>query len=82
MNRRYSPSSEIAHILAEVRRMSPDQIMDTYGIEIYEDKTVFDTAWEQTFKSVQAWATFVVEQESGDFDEDDYDAGKWDEDEQ
>ncbi len=81
MNRRYSPSSEIAHILAEVRRMSPEEIMDTYGIEISEDKTVFDTAWEQTFKSVQMWAAFVVEQESGDYDEDEYDTGKWDDDE-
>lgn len=81
MTRRYSPSSEIAHLLAEIRGLTNEELLDIHGIELREDKTVFDLAFEQEFKNVQAWATFVVEQENQDFgDEDEYD-NKWNEDE-
>jgi len=81
MNRRYSPSSEIAHLLAEIKGLTKEELLDIHGIEINEDKTVYDTAWEETFKNTQAWAAFVVEQEMLDYgDEDEYD-NKWDEDE-
>lgn len=81
MNRRYSPSSEITHLLAELRGLTNEEILDIHGIEIKEDKTVFDLAFEREFKNVQAWATFVVEQENQDFDsEEEYD-NKWTEDE-
>jgi hypothetical protein len=80
MTRRYSPSSEIAHLLAELRGMTNEEILDIHGIEINEDKSVYDLAYDQTFKNVQTWATFVVEQENSDYeDEDEY--GKWDEEE-
>lgn len=78
---RHNASSEVAHLVAEVRSMTSEQAYDVHGIEILPDKTIYDTAYEQDFKNLNAWAVFVVAQEMSNDDEDDYDTGKWGDDE-
>ena len=78
---RHNASSEVAHLVAEVRRVSVEQALEIHGIEIRPDKTVFDTAYEQTFKNLNEWASYVVAQEMSEDDDDDYDTGKWSDDE-
>jgi len=88
MNRRYSPSSEVAHLVSEVSRLSAEELMETYGIELdplllkYKQGLVYDTLYDKFFKTVREWAVFTVEQDSlYDEDEDDRYTGKWDDDE-
>lgn len=73
----FSRSSEIAHLVAEVRRMSPQERRDIHGMEIHDDGTVSDETLDDTFKNIQTWAQAVVESDTDEFDEyntdDDYD---------
>jgi hypothetical protein len=78
---RHNASSEVAHLVAEIRRLTPEQALEIHGIELNSDRTVFDTAYEQAFKNLNEWAAFVVAQEMSDEDEDDYETGKWSDDE-
>lgn len=77
---RFSPSSEVAHLVAEVRRLTPEQILDVYGIEINERGIVWDTLYEEEFLNIREWAKFTVEQDNLDDDEDEYTAGHSEED--
>lgn len=78
---RHNASSEVAHLVAEVKALTPEDALEIHGIEIYPDKTVYDTAYEETFKNLNAWAVYVVAQEMSDDDIDEYDTGKWSDDE-
>jgi hypothetical protein len=82
MNRRFNASSEVAHLLAEVRQLTPEEVLEAHGIEIdIVDKTVYDATYEQTFKNIQAWAQFVVAQENDEFEDEDEFSSQWDENE-
>ncbi len=77
---RHNASSEIAHLLAEIRRMTAEEAFENHGIEIQADKLVYDSTYEQTFNNVQEWAAFVIEQERDNWEDDfDRDSNKWDE---
>jgi hypothetical protein len=78
---RHNASSEVAHLVAEVRGLTPEEALELHGIEIYEDKTVYDTAYEETFKNLNTWASFVVAQEMTEDYDDEYETGKWGDDE-
>lgn len=75
---RYNASSEVAHLVAEVRNLTPEQNLEIHGIEINSDKTIYDTAYNQKFKNITEWAKFVIAQEMNEEGEDDYNTGKWD----
>ena len=83
--RRFSPSSEVAHLVAEVNRLSPEELMEVYGIELdpmlqkYNQGFVYDTLYDKFFKTVREWAVFTVDQEHADDVEDDEDYGYEDE---
>lgn len=88
---RHNASSEIAHLVAEVRQLTPEQALEAYGIEIVgvdnmperlaKYNYVYDTAYDKKFRSLNEWAIFVVAQEMQDYaDEDDY-ANNWEDDE-
>lgn len=78
---RHNASSEVAHLVAEVRSLTPEEAYEVHGIEILLDKTVYDLTYEETFKNLNAWAVFVVAQEMSDENEDELDTGKWNDDE-
>lgn len=73
--KRFSPSSEVAHLVAEVRRLNPEQVLETYGIEINDRGVVWDTLYEEEFLNLRQWAVFTVEQEHAEDNDDDYDSG-------
>lgn len=75
---RHNVSSEVAHLVAEIRRLSPEAIFETHGITIESDKTVYDTAYERIFKNVNEWAKFVVQQDMDEWDEDEDTINEWD----
>jgi tyrosine-protein phosphatase YwqE len=69
----HSRSSEIAHIVTEAKKMTASELMTSYGVEIKPDGTVYDTITDTTFKTLNAWATIVVEEEQDSSYTDDYD---------
>ena len=77
----FSRSSEVAHLVAEIRRMTIEEALEIYGVEIHPDKTVFDTAYEEEFKNLNEWAAFVVSQEMDEWEDKDEDTSKWSEEE-
>lgn len=74
-------SYEVTRLINEVSKLSSDELMDTYGIEIYQDGKVYDTVEEIVFDSIGEWAKMTVENDEpmymtgnkrGKFDDDDY----------
>lgn len=78
---RHNASSEVAHLIAEIRTMTPEQALDVHGLQILQDKTVYDTAYELPFKNINAWATFVIAQEINEWDDTEADTGRWNDEE-
>jgi len=76
---RHSISGEITHLIADVKRMSQHDAEQFYGIELNSDKTIYDYTYDKTFKNINEWATYVVTNESDDWEEDEYDHynSKW-----
>jgi hypothetical protein len=87
MNRRYSPSSEAAHLVAEVSSLSDEQCLEIYGIEIdrlllkNKKGLIYDTTYDKYFKTVPEWAAFCVAQDRDDYEDEDEYSGKWGDDE-
>jgi len=83
--KRFSPSSEVAHLVAEVNRLSAEELLETYGIELdpmlvkYKKKLVYDTLYDKWFNTIREWAVFTVEQDSAEYEDDDDDYGYEDE---
>lgn len=78
--RHFSHSSEVAHLVAEVNRLSAEEILETYGIELdpmllkYNQGFVYDTLENKFFKTIREWAVFTVEQDAiNDEQDDEYD---------
>lgn len=63
-------SGEVIHIINEVNHMGTEQAKELYGIEIYEDGTVYDPTYNEYFDGVASWAAYTVEQESVDYEDD------------
>jgi hypothetical protein len=76
----FSRSSEVAHLVAAVKKLPAEEVLETYGIEIDERGVVWDTLYEEEFMNVRAWAVFTVEQEAAD-DEYEEDESRWTDDE-
>lgn len=83
MSRRHSLSAEIAHLRAEIKGKTNEQIEEHFGIEIKEDGTVYDQADGEEYKTLNEWmksyAKMIIDDEDeyddaykGNFDEDDF----------
>lgn len=72
-------SSEIAHLVAEIRKSTPEEILADHGIVILGNTNVYDPTENRTFVSINAWAAYVVQQEIDEWEDDEHDTGKWDE---
>ncbi len=66
---RHSTSSEVSHLIAEARRMTSQELLDTYGIELLTDGRVIDTAFDQTYTNIGEWALACVEDDSSEYDD-------------
>lgn len=72
-----SVSAEVAHILAELKERGPEEVRLVYGIDVKEDGSVYDVAYDQTFGDMIGWVHFNRELDQADFDEE-YTGGKYD----
>ena len=72
---RFSRATEITHLVAEVTRLSVEENLETYGIELdrmglnHSDEFVYDTLYDKYFKTIHEWAAFTVDQESSEYDD-------------
>lgn len=75
----FSRSSQVAHLVDEVNRLSLEENLETYGIELdplllkNKQGLVYDTLYDKYFKTIREWAVFTIEQDSIEDEEDDYD---------
>ncbi len=80
----FSRSSEIAHLIAEVRRITAVEALDVYGIEFVQigklNGKVFDTTTEQEYENLNEWAQAVVDEDLDEYAELEHEASKYDED--
>lgn len=82
--RHFSRASEIAHLVAEVNRLSVEENLETHGIDIdrvkarSSDQFIHDTLYNEYFKTIHDWAAFTIDQESNEYDDDDDKYGKYD----
>lgn len=80
----FSRSSEVAHLVAEVNRLSVEENLEVHGIDIDRigarpaEEYIFDTLYEEYFKTVHEWAAFTVDQESNEYDDFDDKYSKYD----
>lgn len=79
MSKHRSQASEIAHVRAEIKRLSKDEIYQIYGIILNEDGSVYDELEEETFPNLSDWLKFYVEESEEDEYSDLYD-GEYDDD--
>lgn len=52
-----------ASVLSNVKKMSNEELVNLYGVEISEDGSVFDPTENRKFKDIDEWAMFIAEQE-------------------
>lgn len=67
--RHRSVAAEAAHILAEIKGKSKEQVQDLYGIEIRPGGVVYDFAYDMEFDDLAAWITFNNEQDDAEYEE-------------
>lgn len=63
-HRAVETASTIQH---DIQFLSKEEIETTYGIQINDDGTVYDSAYDKTFANIGEWIEFETE-----FDEMDY----------
>jgi len=55
-----------SRVLNDVRRLSHEQLVELYGIDIDNDGSVFDPTENQQFDTLEDWARFISERDSDD----------------
>ncbi len=50
--------------MTQIFKLSAEELLDLYGIELREDKTVYDPVEDRVFKNIVAWDTFIKQQEN------------------
>lgn len=78
MAKHHSVASEVAHIKAQAKSMTPEEIRELYDIEIRKDGSVYDFAFDQEFVDLIEWVDF--NQGSDDDGDEDFKHGYDDED--
>lgn len=58
---------EVVRLVKWAKQASEEELMDDYGIELYEDGSVYDTVEDITFDTLNDWAETVIDSD------DDYD---------
>ena len=60
---------EVTYIVSEISRLSEEEVKSTYGIELLEKGKVFDPTYDKEFETIGEWATFNVEQDEVETEE-------------
>jgi hypothetical protein len=50
-------------VINDIRRLSPEELIELYGIDIGENGTVFDPTENQHFATLEQWAEYIAQQE-------------------
>lgn len=62
-------SIEIVALAAEVEQLTDDEAYQVYGIDIYEDGTVYDTVEDVDYVNLTEWAVaYIGEEDSPTFE--------------
>ena len=78
MSRHYSvTANEIQHIIRSTQSMTDSEIESTYGVTISEDGSIHDPTYSMNFGDISEWATFCVEQDHQEYDEQFDQFGGW-----
>lgn len=64
-----SVASEVAHMRGEINRMSPQEVLDLYGIELRAGGRVYDHTYNQEFADLAAWVSFNNQQDAEKYEE-------------
>jgi len=72
-------ASDFAYnVLADIRKLSAEEVLSLHGIRVNEDKSVYDEAYDKTFVDIEDWIAFSAD----DIDQEDekfgYDDSDWD----
>lgn len=62
----YAHAQEASTLLYDIDHSNPEELMHLYGIEIYEDGTVFDPVENRKFNTVYEWAEWQSKEEEWD----------------
>ena len=63
-------------VLADIRKLSAEEVLSLHGIRVNEDKTVYDEAYDKTFVDIEDWIAFSeddVDSQDEKFGYDEYD---------
>ena len=55
-------------VLNDIRMLSAEEVLNVHGIEIREDKSVYDQAYDKSFPTIADWISFSVEDEDNEFE--------------
>lgn len=53
--------------MTNLYKMSADELLDEFGIELRADKTVYDPVEDKVFRNVAAWKMYVDQQETSEY---------------
>ncbi len=70
-------ATEIQNILRSTQSMTTPEIETTYGVTISEDGSIHDPTYSMNFNNLSEWATFCVEQDFEEYDEQFSEFGGW-----
>lgn len=62
----YAHAQESNTLLYDIDHSTPEDLMHLYGIEIYENGSVFDPVENRTFKTIYEWAEWQAKEEEWD----------------
>lgn len=65
-HKHYTP--HVTGIMHDITVLTDAELIEQYGIEISLDRSVFDPVEDRTFKNLQEWAAFILEQEEDAYD--------------
>jgi hypothetical protein len=70
MSRNYHVhANEVAHVVNDIRNLSPEEAEQFYGIKIADNGSVFDPVYNRKFETVTEWAEFNVNQDETEYEE-------------
>lgn len=63
-------SNDVNRTLNDFKRLPKAEAETLYGIELQEDGSVFDPAFDRNFENLTAWAEFSAEYDEMEYTED------------
>lgn len=65
----FTIAHEVSHLVNEIVKMTNEEVLNVYGIQIQPDRSVFDPMYKLKFKTISEWAKFSIEQDNMEYKE-------------